>query len=162
MAWRANASPITNTSRRLDQTRWNDLDGRGNLSERALSSFCVFLLKTMLDQIEFMSGLFQFENLAKRMDRYLQLERLDLSSRDRERLSRLLRAALVEGQIERGRAGEILGLGGTVARQIVRLALHEELLDSPSKKGPLSLVFSSKTLETYFPKLYQDLLVEGE
>lgn len=116
----------------------------------------------MLDQIEFMSGLFQFENLAKRMDRYLQLERLDLSSRDRERLSRLLRAALVEGQIERGRAGEILGLGGTVARQIVRLALHEELLDSPSKKGPLSLVFSSKTLETYFPKLYQDLLVEGE
>ena len=145
-----------------DQTRWNDLDGRGNLSERALSSFCVFLLKTMLDQIEFMSGLFQFENLAQRMDRYLQIERLDLSSRDRERLSRLLRAALVEGQIERGRAGEILGLSGTVARQIVRLALHEELLDSPSEKGPLSLVFSSKTLETYFPKLYQDLLVEGE
>ena len=49
-----------------DQTQWNDLGGRGNLSERALSSFCVFLLKTMLDQIEFMSGLFQFENLAKR------------------------------------------------------------------------------------------------
>jgi len=138
------------------------MDGRRNLSERALSSFCVFLLKTMLDQIEFMSGLFQLENLAKRMDRYLQLERLDLSSRDRERLSRLLRAALVEGKIERGRAGEILGLSGTVARQIARLALREELLDSPSEKGPLSLVFSSKTMDTYFPKLYQDLLVERE
>ena len=137
------------------------MDGRRNLSERALSSFCVFLLKTMLDQIEFMSGLFQLENLAKRIDRYLQLERLDLSSRDRERLSRLLRAALAEGKIERGCAGEILGLSGTVARQIVRLALHEGLLDSPSEKGPLSLVFSSKTMETYFPKLYQDLLVEG-
>lgn len=137
-----------------DQRRWNDLDGRGNLSDRALSDFCLFILKTMLDQIEFMFGLFQFDVLATRIDRYLQIERLDLSPKDRERLSRLLRAALIEGELERGRAGEILGMSESGARVVIRLALDEGLLDSPSERGPLSLVLSSKTLESYFPKLY--------
>ena len=108
----------------------------------------------MLDQIEFMFGLFQFDVLATRIDRYLQIERLDLSPKDRERLSRLLRAALIEGELERGRAGEILGMSESGARVVIRLALDEGLLDSPSERGPLSLVLSSKTLESYFPKLY--------
>src|SRR5262249_17829273 len=73
-----------------DQTRRNDYDGRGNLSDRALGDFCLFILKTMLDQIEFMSDLFQFEILAKRIEAYLQIERVDLPSRDRERLGKLL------------------------------------------------------------------------
>jgi Fic family protein len=140
--------------READQKRWNDLDGRGNLSDRALGDFCFFILQTMLDQIEFMTGLFQFEVLAKRIESYLQVERVDLRPKDRERLSRLLHAALIEGELERGRAGEILGLSDSGARVIVRLALEEGLLDSPSEKGPLTLVFSSKTLESFFPKLY--------
>ncbi|HUS33786.1 MAG TPA: Fic family protein [Verrucomicrobiae bacterium] len=137
-----------------DQKRWNDLDGRGNLSDRALSEFCVFILKTMVDQIDFMSGLFQFDVLSKRIDRYLQIERVDLRPREREALSKLLRAALIEGEIERGRAAEILGNSASAARLIVRLALDEGLLDSSSAKGPLALVFSAETLESYFPKLY--------
>jgi Fic family protein len=58
-----------------DQKRWNDLDGRGNLSDRALSDFCLFILQTILDQIEFMTEMFQLENLSKRIERYLQFER---------------------------------------------------------------------------------------
>jgi hypothetical protein len=137
-----------------DQGRWNDLDGRGSLSDRALSDFCLFILKTVLDQIDFMSGLFQFDVLAKRLESYLQIERVDLAARDRERLARLLKAALIEGELERGRAGAILGMSDSGARVIVRLAIKEGLLDSPSDRGPLSIVFSSKTLESYFPKLY--------
>ncbi len=137
-----------------DQTRRNDYDGRGNLSDRALSGFCLFILRTMLDQIEFMSHLFQFDVLAKRIEAYLQIERVDLPSKKRERLAKLLKAALIEGELERGRAGEILGMSESGARTIIRLALQEGLLDSPTEKGPLSLVFSSKTLESYFPKLY--------
>ena len=41
------------------------MDSRGNLSDRALGEFCLFLLKTMLDQIEFMSGLLQLQNLSR-------------------------------------------------------------------------------------------------
>jgi Fic family protein len=40
--------------RAADGERRNDPDGRGNLSDRALGQFCLFLLRTMLDQIDFM------------------------------------------------------------------------------------------------------------
>lgn len=143
-----------------DQKRWNDLDGRGNLTDRGLSEFCLFLLRTMLDQIEFMEGLFAFEKLAARIDRHLQFELLHLKPMDRERLSRLLRAALTDGEVPRGRVGDTVGLRGTSARAITALALKEGLLESATEKGALSLVFSSKTLETYFPRLYQDLPIE--
>jgi Fic family protein len=145
-----------------DQKRWNDLDGRGNLSDRALAEFCLFMLKTMADQIEFMTGLFQFDTLATRIDRHVRFELVKVSGRNQERLSRLLKAALIEGQIDRGRVGEIVGLRGTAARQVIRLAVSEGLLDSPSEKGPLSIVFSAKTLESYFPRLYLDLDLDME
>jgi Fic family protein len=143
-----------------DSERRNDLDCRGNLSDRALGGFCLFFLRTILDQIDFMDGLLQLHNLSTRIERYLQFEALRLKTRDRYRLSRLLKAALIEGEIDRGRVGEIVGLRGTAARGIIALALREELLDSQTEKGPLALVFSAKTLESYFPKLYQDLAVE--
>jgi Fic family protein len=143
-----------------DSERRNDLDGRGNLSDRALGEFCLFFLRTMLDQIDFMGGLLQLHNLSTRIERYLQFEALNLKRRDRERLGRLLKAALVEGEIDRGHVGQIVGLRGTAAREIVRLGLREGLLDSPTERGPLSLVFSAKTLESYFPQLYQPLAIE--
>jgi Fic family protein len=146
--------------RNADSERRNDFDGRGNLSDRALGEFCLFFLRTMLDQIEFMGGLLQLHNLSTRIERHLQFEELQSSAKARGRLSRLLKAALVEGEIDRGRVGEIVGLRGTAAREIVRLALREGLLDSQTERGPLSLVFSAKTLESYFPQLYQPLAIE--
>jgi Fic family protein len=146
---------------KADGERRNDLDGRGNLSDRALGEFCLFFLRTMLDQIEFMGGLLELPQLSTRIERYLQFESSGFKPKQRERLSRLLKAALIEGDIDRGRVGEIVGLRGTAAREIIRLALRESLLDSQTEKGPLSLVFSAKTLESYFPQLYQPLAIEA-
>jgi Fic family protein len=143
-----------------DSQRRSDLDGRGNLSDRALGEFCLFFLRAMLDQIEFMGGLLQLHDLSTRIERYLQFEVLNLKTRDQERLGRLLKAALFEGEIARGRVGEIVGLRGTAARGIVRLTVREGLLESQTERGPLSLVFSAKTLESYFPQLYQPLAIE--
>jgi Fic family protein len=145
-----------------DAPRWNDYDGRGNLSDRALAEFTIFFLQSMRDQIDFMGELLQLPTLCERVERYLQLEALHIEGKKKDRLARLLKAALVEGEIERGRTGSLVGLRETEARKIVRLALEEGLLDSPSPKGPLSLVFSSKTLNSYFPKLFQDLPVESD
>jgi Fic family protein len=145
-----------------DKGRWNDLDSRGNLSDRFLAEFCIFFLRTVLDQVNFMAGLLQLDHLCLRIDRYLQFEALHLSGRRRERLAKLLRAAVIDGAVERGRVAEIVGLSPTASREIIRLGLEEELLDSPSPKGPLSVVFSAKTLDAYFPKLFTDIPVEGE
>ena len=41
-----------------DTPRQGDLDGRGNLSQRALNDFVLWFLRVCQDQVTFMSGLF--------------------------------------------------------------------------------------------------------
>ena len=47
--------------------RQGDLDGRGNLSRKALSEFTAWFLKVCLDQVTFMSGLFALDTLVDRL-----------------------------------------------------------------------------------------------
>ena len=44
-----------------DMPRQGDLDGRGNLSRRALADFTAWFLKVCLDQVTFMTGLFALD-----------------------------------------------------------------------------------------------------
>ena len=44
-----------------DSPRLGDLDGRGNLSQRALVEFMTWFLRVCLDQVTFMSGLFDLD-----------------------------------------------------------------------------------------------------
>lgn len=139
-----------------DRQRYNDYDGRGNLSQRALLEFCKFFLETMLDQIKFMQGLLQLNTLATRIELYLQLQALHIQKHKNE-LARLLKAAVLEGEIARGRVPEIVGLKDTAAREVMKLGLSEGLLAVTTERGPLSIAFPAKTLETYFPSLFLDL-----
>src|SRR3984893_14620914 len=50
-----------------DQARRNDLDGRGNLSEENLAEFTRFFLTTCIDQVTFMEGLMQPDQLRARI-----------------------------------------------------------------------------------------------
>ena len=50
-----------------DSPRQGDLDGRGNLSLRALTEYTAWFLKVCLDQIEFMAELFDLDNLSGRL-----------------------------------------------------------------------------------------------
>ena len=47
--------------------RQGDLDGRGNLSRRALAEFTAWFLKVCLDQVTFMTGLFALDTLVDRL-----------------------------------------------------------------------------------------------
>lgn len=140
-----------------DQKRRNDFDGRGNLSDRGLGDFCLFLMRTMLDQIGFMAGLLELGGLCQRIERHLIFERLHLKSHIRERLARLLKATAINGEVARGSVPDLIGARETAARETIRIALAEGLVDSPTPKGQLSIVFSSQTLDSYFPQLFQDL-----
>lgn len=144
-----------------DQGRRNDLDGRGNLSDSALAAFCVFFLETMLDQIEFMSGLLDLPTLRTRVERYFQFEALHLT-RYRGEIMRVVRTLVDEGEIPRTRVREITGKGATVAVEIIKLGLQEGLLATPSPKGPLRPAFPAKVHEFFFPQLFLDLAVESD
>ncbi len=140
-----------------DQQRSGDLDGRGNLSDRGLAQFCRFFLRSMLDQIEFMSGLLQLPTLWSRMAAHLHLHHPHWGVKKREQAAAVLREGLIVDAIERGRVSQLAGVSDTTARGLIHLLVNEGLMTSTTPKGPLRLVFDSKVLETYFPKLYQDL-----
>jgi Fic family protein len=142
-----------------DGMRMNDLDGRGNLSDRALAEFCVFFLETMLDQIQFMGGLLDLPALRTRVERYFQFQALHLK-RYRQELMGVTRTLVDEGEIPRSRAREITGKAATVSAEIIKLGLEEGYFESPSPKGPLRLAFPAKVHEFYFPQLFLDLPVE--
>jgi Fic family protein len=132
-----------------DTTRQNDLDGRGNLSLRALKDFTLWFLKVSLDQVDFMSGLFEIDALAQRFKKYVaQSETLKPES------SRLLEEALVRGEFDRGEVSRITGLPERTARRVLNDVVTEGLLASTTPKGPVSLRFPSKSLEFLFPRLY--------
>ena len=142
-----------------DQGRRGDLDGRGNLSDAALADFCVFLLETMLDQIQFMSGLLGLPELRTRVERYFQFQALHLE-RYRGELMSVARTLVDEGEIPRSRVQQIAGKGATVSAEITKLGLDEGYFETPSPKGPLRVAFPAKVHEFYFPQLFLDLPVE--
>lgn len=144
-----------------DQARANDYDGRGNLTEKGLSRFCMFFLETILDQVRFMGGLLNLADLRTRVDRYFTYEALHLS-RHREALKRVVQALMEEGEFPRERVCEITGKGATTAAEIIKLGLAEGYIESPSSKGKLRIAFPDKVLPFYFPNLFIDLAVEME
>ncbi len=132
-----------------DTPRQGDLDGRGNLSQRALGEFVIWFLKVSLDQISFMAGLFEIETLARRL--HTLVERNESLKPE---ATKLLEEALIRGEFERGDAARITGLPERTARRVLNDAVAAGLLASETPKGPVSLRFPQATLDVLFPRLY--------
>jgi Fic family protein len=132
-----------------DTPRQGDLDGRGNLSLRALTEFIEWFLKVCHDQVAFMAGLFDLQTLDRRLAAIVaQNDAL------KPEAANLLREALVRGELERGEAPRITGLPERSARRVLNDTVTAGLLASSTPKGPVSLRFPMDALETLFPKLY--------
>lgn len=134
-----------------DTPRQGDLDGRGNLSQRALVDFTLWFLKVCLDQVTFMAALFDLDYLGARLVRYVER-----SDRLKIEAARLLQEALIRGQFDRGEASRITGLPERTARRVLNDVTAEGLLASETPKGPVSLRFPADALEALFPKLYPE------
>jgi Fic family protein len=135
-----------------DMPRQGDLDGRGNLSQRALGEFVLWFLRVCLDQVTFMSGLFELDALARRLRAYV-----DRSNSFKPEMARLLEEALIRGEFERGEAPRITGLPERTSRRILNDAVATGLLASETPKGPLSLRFPADTLDLLFPRLFPEI-----
>lgn len=131
-----------------DTPRQGDVDGRGNLSQRALTDFVVWFLRIAIDQVNFMSSLFELSNLTGRL-RALVIER-DL----KPEAARILDETLMRGEIERGEASRITGLPERSARRVLNDLVEKGMLASATPKGPVWLRFPAHSLEVLFPRLY--------
>ncbi len=134
-----------------DTPRQGDLDGRGNLSQKTLIEYTLWFLRICIDQITFMSDLFELETLARRLRHFV--ERHETL---KPQAARLLEEALIRGEFDRGDASRITGLPERTARRVMNDVIALGLLVSSTPKGPVSLRFPSETLDVLFPRLFPE------
>ena len=133
-----------------DTPRQGDLDGRGNLSQKALVDFTRWFLQVCLDQVVFMTGLFEIETLTIRLRQCASLAGIKADG------ARLLDEALIRGQFDRGDAARVSGLPERSARRVLGDLLQEGLLASDTPKGPVRLRFPMKHQDILFPRLFAE------
>lgn len=134
-----------------DTPRQGDLDGRGNLSLRALSEYTLWFLNVALDQVRFMSSLFELNTLSRRLRAYVER-----SESLRREAAALLEEALIRGEVERGEVTRITGLPERSARRVLGDVVSVGLLASDTPKGPVSLRFPVDALDVLFPRLFPE------
>ena len=134
-----------------DRPRQGDRDGRGNLSLAALLRFSEWFLDVCLDQVAFMSSLYDLQALGQRLTRLVERhEALPLEA------AALLRAILLRGEIARGEATTVMGLPERSARRVLARLVQEGVAGSATPKGPLALRFPQQTHDVLFPRLFAE------
>ncbi|MBC7799587.1 MAG: Fic family protein [Gemmatimonadaceae bacterium] len=133
-----------------DTPRQGDLDGRGNLSRRALGEFVAWFLRVCLDQVTFMAGLFGFDTLADRLRTYVARRGL------RADAFHLLIQVLQRGALPRGEASRVTGLKERAARDLLGALVSDGILGSATPKGAVSLRFPLDAIEVLFPSLFPE------
>ncbi len=131
-----------------DSPRQRDLGGRGNLSQKALTEFIHWFLRVCLDQVEFMTGLFEFGHLADRLKLYVESRPL------RPEAFLILERVLLLGEMPRGESERVTGLKERTARMVLASLIEDGILGSATPKGPVSLRFPSRAVEILFPRLF--------
>jgi Fic family protein len=116
-----------------------------------LSDFVFWFLRVCLDQVMFMSSLFELDTLARRLRAYVARSEVL-----KPETARLLEEALIRGEFERGEAPRITGLPERTARRVLNDAIATGLLASETPKGQLSLRFPAETLDALFPRLFPE------
>lgn len=134
-----------------DSPRQGDLDGRGNLSQRALLEFTEWFLRVCLDQINFMNAMFNLNKLGERLAKYV-----DYADDLRPEVAPLLQEALIRGEFARGEVPRITRLPERSARRLLTETISHGLLSSDTPKGNLYLQFPPSSLDVIFPRLYPE------
>lgn len=137
-----------------DLPRRNDLDGRGNLSGENLAAFTRFFLTVCLDQVKFMEGLMQPDQLRARIliwaDEEVRLNKLP------PKAGNILEALLYRGELPRGDAAAVVGTGERQARRVVAALIDQDVVTSESTRAPLRLAFPAALASRWTPGLFPE------
>jgi Fic family protein len=147
-----------------DSPRENDLDGRGNLSNRTLTAFCKFFLETCLDQTEYMSSVLGLNNFLPRLENYVSRRSNGLIVDERgqtakplhSRAGYVMREAAIMGELSRSRIVELVEMSERSARSVTKSLLDEGLLVPTADwhRSTVRLGFPPHAAGHWFPNLF--------
>ncbi|MCL2716190.1 MAG: Fic family protein [Alphaproteobacteria bacterium] len=141
------------TLQAADEPRRGDLDGRGNLTESGLVSFCEFFLATCVDQVDFMGKLLEPSELMNRMEIWSKEE--TAAGRLPKGSWAILQRLILQGEFQRGEAADITGYGERQARSVLSKLIAKGYLISPTTRSSVRLGFPPDAVERWLPNLYQ-------
>jgi Fic family protein len=137
-----------------DLKRRNDLDGRGPLSEETLTEFTNYFLSTCIDQVTFMEGLMQPDQLRARIllwaEEQMRLNKLPPKS------GAILEAVLYRGELPRADTSAIVDSSERSARRVVSALSEQGVLTSDSTRAPLRLAFPATLASRWMPGLFPE------
>lgn len=145
-----------------DEPRAGDLDGRGNLSEKALIAWITYVLELCQDQVRFMSGALDLSGMKDRIAACLSYEERVVKQGVRQEALRALHYLLAtQGELERSDFKQMLGLGERLATAQVTALLKRGLLATDSPHGKLRFGVPQHALRFYFPNLWPEAEGQG-
>lgn len=140
-----------------DEPRAGDLDGRGNLSERALAEWTGYVLGACQDQVDFMTQALDLASMKDRMAACLGFEQSVVRQGVRaESLRALHYLFATQAELERSDFKAMLGLGDRLATAQVAALLRRGLVASDTPYGKLRFAVPRHALRFYFPRLWPE------
>lgn len=140
-----------------DVGRQGDYDGRGELTERGLLSFCDYMLDTAIDQVGYISDLLDLTRMRQRIEAYVVARNDRRVAGIDEPLkpcaSVILFSAYQQGEIERSQALQLCAMPERSARRLLSQLKSEGLISETSSKSPLRWEIPEHAEPWYFPNL---------
>lgn len=135
-----------------DLKRYNDYDGRGNLSNKFLIEFCEFFLSIAIDQIEFMYNALETENILKRISGFVDM--MVLKGKIKPEAKYILTDVFLKGKISKSDAMRITNTSDKTLKIITDSLIEMELLIP--KRESISMMYYAK-----YPILFSPVLFPG-
>ena len=121
--------------------------------------FTKFFLTACIDQVTFMEGLMQPDQLRARILLWAE-EEIRLNTLPPKSGS-ILEAVLYRGELPRGDAAGVVGTGDRQARRVVSALTERGVLVSESPRAPLRLVFPAALASRWMPGLFPSMKWSG-
>lgn len=118
-----------------DQHRQGDLDGRGQLSLKALQAFVRFMLRTCIDQMTYMLDALDRDTLRARIERAVAFDERFIAVGIKPEAARALHILITQGAVLRNDFKVYMGLGERTAISQLKQLVLLGVVDSPSPKS---------------------------
>lgn len=140
-----------------DAPRQGDLDGRGNLSEKALRQWCRYFIEVADDQVTFMARLLGLDQLKDSIAMLLLVRSESSRYQNYNRQAApALHHVLLAGPIPRGEFMTMTGLPQRTASRVLSQLIKDRLLVSEGPRSPVSFNFPLDALSVLLPNLYPE------
>lgn len=137
---------------KADANRYNDYDGRENLSNSRLTDFCRFFLQTALGQVRFMKNTLDIDTILLRWNTLIKelisLEKLP------DYAGRVMELMFLKGQLTRKEIRDIIHKAERTARYLYKTLENLEIIVSESERQPYRCHFPVKYHGRLFPRLF--------